>query len=155
MRRETTERFETARDMSRALRECVRHLTTFELEQRTGRFIHNVLGERLRTRERAIHAAFEHFSASSSLACSDTLPLDETGPPPGSDTLGSQPERDPGPVAGGPHPRALTLGRRSVPLTLIALSCATLVALWLRPEADVPSVARPGSASPGPRHGPE
>lgn len=90
MAREREDRFESAEAMGSALSACVESLGAFALEQRTTEVVREVLGERLRAREEAMHAAFQRYSLSQS-GQTETLPIRQyyEGSVQGGDTRGS------------------------------------------------------------------
>jgi serine/threonine-protein kinase len=77
--RRVEERFQSAEEMSAALRACVRGQSAFRLEERSAALIQRVLGEGLRAREEEMRGVFQRFSASQ-FERTDTLPIAGAGP---------------------------------------------------------------------------
>lgn len=87
LERQVEQRFQSADEMRAALSACVGHMSAFSLEERTAAAIRQVLGERIRQREEAMHLAFQRF-APSQFERTDTLPIGKAGIERGDTTLG-------------------------------------------------------------------
>jgi eukaryotic-like serine/threonine-protein kinase len=87
LERQVDRRYQSADEMRAALGECVQHVSAFCLEERTAAAIRQVLGERIRQREEAMHLAFQRF-APSQFERTDTLPIAGAGVERGDTTLG-------------------------------------------------------------------
>jgi serine/threonine protein kinase len=150
MARERGDRFESAEAMGSALSACVESLGAFALEERTTQVIRELLGERLRAREEAMHAAFQRYTLSQS-GQTETLPIRQyhEGSAQGGDTRGSVAMPTPAGGMVAPVLPARARGRRAgVALSLVML---VVILLYLRecsPEA--PSAAREVPVPPPP-----
>ncbi|MET0412548.1 MAG: serine/threonine-protein kinase [Polyangiaceae bacterium] len=150
MAREREDRFESAEAMGSALSACVESLGAFALEERTTQVIRELLGERLRVREEAMHAAFQRHTLSQG-GQTETLPIRPyEGSAQGGDTRGSVALPTPAGGMVAPVLPARTRGRRAgMALSLVMLMG---VLLYLRecspgtPSATLNTPAPPAPA---------
>jgi serine/threonine protein kinase len=150
MAREREERFASAEAMAGALSACVESLGAFALEERTTQVVREVLGERLRAREEAMHAAFQRYSLSQT-GRTETLPIRQyyEGSAQGGDTRSSVAMPTPAGGMVAPVLHASSRGRRAgAALTFVMLM---LVLLYLREcSPGTPGAARDALVPPPP-----
>jgi serine/threonine-protein kinase len=79
LQRRVEDRFQSAEELSAALRACVRGHSAFRLEERSAGLIQRVLGERLRAREDEMRGVLQRFAASQ-FERTDTLPIASAAP---------------------------------------------------------------------------
>lgn len=158
LQRRVEERFQSAEEMSAALRACVRGQSAFRLEERSAALIQSVLGERLRAREEEMRGVFQRFAASQ-FERTDTLPIASAAPGRTTTTLRAgvlEPvsesaagvSRSAGPI---PPPKVGRWGFWAVALVALGLLGGYAVTALRRPalQAAAPTAESVGASAPG------
>jgi serine/threonine-protein kinase len=153
LERRVEQRFQSAEEMSAALRACVRGQSAFRLEERSAGLIQRVLGERLRAREEEMRGVFQRFAASQ-FERTDTLPIASAAPGRSTTTLRAgvlEPVSESAAGvshAAGPAPRA-SVGRWgfwALAFVASSLLAGYVVSALRRPALQAPA-AEPASSS--------
>ena len=157
LERRVEERFQSAEEMSVALRACVRGQSAFRLEERSAVLIQRALGERLRAREEEMRGVLQRFAASQ-FERTDTLPIASAAPGRNTTTLRagvlepmSESAAGVSHSAGPARPRPGRWGFWAVAFVGLSLLAGYAVSALRRPapNAAAPAAAPPSADAPG------